>query len=269
LRDQFSGKTVIVTGGGGGIGAGIARAFVEHGATVVIFENSASGAQEASKLLKGNGQVFKLDVSDCDAVEKACQKICEERDGIDILVNNAGITLGKSLNTLTIEQWRKVIDVNLTGPFNCIKAVIPSMRARNAGAIVNISSLAGIKIAFNSGANYTAAKAGLLGLTRQAAMELARYNIRVNAVCPGFVLTPHVLEEASEDELPGFLEMIPLGRMATPDDVAGAVMFLSGSSSELCTGIELVIDGGLNLSFGGRYAEYFERREGLPKKRKL
>src|SRR5206468_11079630 len=184
MPEDFAGKIALVTGGGSGIGAATCRAFTAAGAQVAILDRNASAAEAvAAEITRGNGHAaaYGLDVADRDAFAR----LTEAWGGIDILVNGAGTTVRRMIGEMSAEDWERVIAVNLTGAFNGIQAVLPHMRARGGGAIVNIASIAGQRISFGGTANYSASKAGLLGLTRHAAYELAPDGIRVNAVRPG------------------------------------------------------------------------------------
>jgi NAD(P)-dependent dehydrogenase (short-subunit alcohol dehydrogenase family) len=177
-----------------------------------------------------------------------------------VLVNSAGTITRQTIAAMPIADWDRVIAVNLRGPFNGTQAVIPHMRKRGGGAIVNIASVAGRRISFGGGANYSASKAGLLGFTRHAAYELAPDKIRVNAVCPGPTATAF-----GGGQLPSAqrkterARKIPLGRMVEPEDIADAVLFLTSDMSRMCTGIALDVDGGVLISNDIPYEEYFAR----------
>src|SRR5215831_13342822 len=188
MAEDFSGKIALVTGGGNGIGAATCRAFAAAGARVAVLDRDAAAAERVAAEITGrNGSAvaYPIDVADRDAFARLTEGITEALGGIDILVNGAGTTVRRMIDEMRAEDWDRVIAVNLTDAFNGIRAVLPHMRARGGGAIVNIASIAGQRISFGGTANYSASKAGLLGLTRHAAYELAPDGIRVNAVCPG------------------------------------------------------------------------------------
>src|SRR5580692_9147288 len=189
---DFSGKTVLVTGGGSGIGAATCRHFAAAGADVHVIDRDGAAAESVAAEIGHNAraQGHALDVSDGPGFAKLAGDIAAAAGGIDVLVNCAGTITQKTLGTMTAAEWQRVIDVNLGGTFNAIQAVLPHMKAKCGGAIVNIASIAGRRISFGGGANYSASKAGVLGLTRHAAYELAPDHIRVNAVCPGPTATP-------------------------------------------------------------------------------
>ena len=188
MTEDFAGKVALVTGGGNGIGAATCRAFAAAGAQVAILDRDATSAERlAAEITSRNGHAaaYEIDVSDRAAFARLTEGITKAWGGIDILVNGAGTTVRRMIPDMSPEDWDRVIAVNLTGAFNGIQAVLPYMRRRGGGAIVNVASIAGQRISFGGTANYSASKAGLLGLTRHAAYELAPEGIRVNAVCPG------------------------------------------------------------------------------------
>ena len=187
MAEGFAGKVAVVTGGGNGIGAATCRAFAAQGARVAVLDRDASAAESVAGGIAdrgGNATAHAVDVADRAAFHVAATKIAEAAGGIDVLVNGAGTTVRQLIRDMRPEDWDRVIAVNLTGAFNGIQAVLPHMR-RRGGAIINVASIAGQRISFGGTANYSASKAGLLGLTRHAAYELAPEGIRVNAVCPG------------------------------------------------------------------------------------
>ena len=175
------------------------------------------------------------------------------------MVNSAGTITHKTLATMSAAEWDRVVSVNPGGTFNGIHAVIPHMRARGGGAVVNIASVAGRCISFGGGSNYSASKAGVLGLTRHAAYELAPDKIRVNAVCPGLTATPFAGAAPTPEQKAQRAKKIPLGRMVEPEDIADAVLFLAGPGASMCTGIALDVDGGVLISNDIPYEDYFRR----------
>ena len=187
MPNEFAGRVALVTGGGNGIGAATCRGFAAAGARVAVLDRAAEAAERVAKEIAGRGghaTAHAVDVADRGAFAAAATEIAGAVGGIDILVNGAGTTVRRMIPDMSPEDWDRVIAVNLTGAFNGIQAVLPHMR-RRGGAIVNVASIAGQRISFGGTANYSASKAGLLGLTRHAAYELAPEGIRVNAVCPG------------------------------------------------------------------------------------
>jgi NAD(P)-dependent dehydrogenase (short-subunit alcohol dehydrogenase family) len=263
MTEDFSGKIALVTGGGNGIGAATCRAFAAAGARVAVLDRDAAAAERVAAQITGrNGHAtaYALDVSDRDTFARLSEGITEAWGGIDILVNGAGTTVRRMIGEMRAEDWDRVIAVNLTGAFNGIQAVLPHMRARGGGAIVNIASIAGQRISFGGTANYSASKAGLLGLTRHAAYELAPDGIRVNAVCPGPTATGFGGAIPTEESKAVRARKIPLGRMCEPEDIADPILFLAGDGACMITGVALTVDGGVLVKNDTSYEEYFRPR---------
>jgi 3-oxoacyl-[acyl-carrier protein] reductase len=258
---DFSAKTVLVTGGGSGIGAATCRQFAMAGANVCVIDRDGAAAERVAAEIGHNAKAaaHKLDVSDSAGWVKLASEIAASAGGIDVLVNCAGTITQKTLATMSTEEWDRVLDVNLGGTFNGIHAVIPHMRAKGGGAIVNIASVAGRRISFGGGANYSASKAGVLGLTRHAAYELAPDQIRVNAVCPGPTATPFSGAAPTPEQKTQRAKKIPLGRMVEPEDIADAVLFLAGDGAKMVTGIAFDVDGGVLISNDIPYEDYFAK----------
>lgn len=265
MSGRFEGKVAVVTGGASGIGAATGTALAAAGAALAVFDADGEAAKrQATRLGQAGARVrcFATDVTDRAGIDRALAATADAFGGIDILVNNAGIGTVNTIDAMPVEDWTRVIEVNLTGPFHCIQAVIPFMRARGGGAIVNVASLAARRISYHGGANYTASKAGLLGLTRHAAFELAADAIRVNAVCPGPVLTPMVTATTNAAERAATAGLVPLGDWVKPEQVADMILFLAGPEAAMCTGASFDIDGGMGVSNGTRYRDYMARRRG-------
>jgi 3-oxoacyl-[acyl-carrier protein] reductase len=263
MVDDFTGKVALVTGGGNGIGAATCRAFAAAGARVVVLDRDAAAAERVAAEITGrNGkaEAHGLDVTDRDGFERLAAGVTEAEGGIDILVNGAGVTIRRMIGEMGAEDWDRVIAVNLTGAFNGIRAVLPHMRSRGGGAIVNIASIAGLRISFGGTTNYSASKAGLLGLTRHAAYELAPDHIRVNAVCPGATATAFGGAMPTEESKAKRARKIPLGRMCEPEDIADPILFLASDSARMITGVALTVDGGLLIKNDTPYEEYFRPR---------
>ena len=241
----LDGQTALVTGASRGIGKAIAMALGEIGAEVVInYSNSEEKAEEVVSLIRSmNSKAYSLqaNVSEEDSVNQLIDDVLQRSGQIDILVNNAGITKDGLLMRMKKDQWQEVINLNLTGAFLCTRAVSKSMIKRKKGRIINISSVVGLM--GNGGqANYAAAKAGLIGLTKSTAKEFASRGITVNSVAPGFISTDMTKELNAEK----ILSAIPLGKFGTPEHVAGAVRFLaSDPAAEYITGQVLQVDGGM------------------------
>jgi 3-oxoacyl-[acyl-carrier protein] reductase len=260
MTTDLTGKIALVTGGGNGIGAASSRALALAGARVAVIDRDGEAAARVAAEIGSVATGHALDVSDGDAFKRLAADIAAQTGGIDILVNSAGTITRQTIAAMPAADWDRVIAVNLRGPFNGTQAVIPHMRKRGGGTIVNIASVAGRRISFGGGANYSASKAGLLGFTRHAAYELAPDNIRVNAVCPGPTATGFGGGQVpSAERKAERAKKIPLGRMVEPDDIADAVLFLASDQSRMCTGIALDVDGGVLISNDIPYEEYFAR----------
>ncbi|MDV3125786.1 SDR family oxidoreductase [Mycobacterium sp. 21AC1] len=263
---SFGGRTAIVTGAAGGIGNAIAGAFAAQGATVVIADLDGRAAERSAQQLAATGadvRGFATDVSDSRQVHSLTEFATSLRGSVDILVNNAAITTTEIIEDIDESAWRRVLDVNLTGPFLCAKAVLPQMRRQRYGKIVNIASVAAKRISFNSGASYTASKAGLVAFTRHLAYEAAPDGINVNAVCPGPVLTPMMESVSDSTALAQRRNEIPAGRISVPDDQAGVVLFLASDAASMVHGQAVDVDGGALLGWTDT-ASYFVRR-GAPR----
>lgn len=243
---KLKGKVAIVTGGAQGIGKAIAKHLAEEGACVAIVDLNEDVAQATAEEFKNAGLeacAFAANVADPEAVKTFVKAVNDECGGIDILINNAGITRDGLIMRMKEQDWDLVMDVNLKGTFNCIKEVFRPMSKRGGGKIVNIASVVGVM--GNAGqANYSASKAGVIGLTKSTAKEYAARNINVNAVAPGFIET-EMTEVLSEEARANFLVNTPLKRAGTPLDVARVVAFLSSEDSSYVTGQTINIDGGL------------------------
>jgi len=258
-RPIFEGKCAVVTGGASGIGAASAKALADHGAAVAVFDLDGEQAKEVADQLDG-GRAYQVDVSDVDAVTDAFAAQDVDFGRLDILVNCAGIGTTNTIMNMPLDDWRRVIDINLSGPFYCLKGALPALR-KNGGSVINIASIAGKRISYHGGVNYTASKSGLLGLTRHAAFELAQFDIRVNAICPGPVLTPMVEQVTSEAERAKTAGLMPLGDWVMPHDVADMVVFLAGPGASMCTGSSFDVDGGMLVSNGTSYDAYMAHRQ--------
>ena len=240
-------KTAVVTGGSRGIGRAIAVSLAAEGAKVAVkYAGNAAAAEETLSLIKeqgGEAVAMQCDVADDAAVSDMINAVKEQFGSVDILVNNAGITRDGLLMRMKEGDWQTVLDTNLTGVFHCTKAVTKLMMKQRSGAIINITSVVGQT--GNAGqANYAAAKAGMIGFTKSVAKELASRGIRVNAVAPGCIDTDMtaVLSDAVKEDM---LKSIPLGRVAQPEEVAKAVVFLASDNASYITGQVLNVDGGM------------------------
>jgi 3-oxoacyl-[acyl-carrier protein] reductase len=245
--NNLKGKVAVVTGGGRGIGAAIARKLAGEGADIVVNDIAAGEAGDqliADLRAGGNKAVFiAADISKAADAKRLIEESITGMGRIDILVNNAGITRDNLIMRMSEEEWDSVIAVNLKGTFNCIQAVTRPMLKQRSGAIVNLASVVGL--AGNPGqANYSASKAGVIGLTKTAAKELASRGIRVNAVAPGFIETD-MTKKLPEEYSAKLKEAIPLGIFGKPENVADVVAFLAGDDAAYVTGEIIKIDGGL------------------------
>lgn len=246
---RLSGQRALVTGASRGIGRAVALRLAAEGASVALNYNSgqeeAEGAAAEITATGGSAVTLQGDVADATQAEALVDAAAEALGGLDILVNNAGITRDNLLMRLSEDDWDAVIDTNLKGAFLCTKAAIRPMLRQRSGRIVNMSSV--VAITGNPGqANYTAAKAGLIGFTRTVAREVASRGITVNAIAPGFIAT-QMVDSIPEDLQAQIRERIPLGAFGTPEDVAGCVAFLVSADAAYITGQVLSIDGGLGL----------------------
>ncbi|WP_075617526.1 3-oxoacyl-[acyl-carrier-protein] reductase [Paenisporosarcina indica] len=244
---KLNGKTAIVTGASRGIGAEIAKYLAKEGARVIVnYSGSQSKAEEVVKEIEafgGEALAVQASVSDADSVTALISATMEHFGSIDILVNNAGITRDNLIMRMKENEWDDVINTNLKGVFLCTKAVTRQMMKQRAGRIVNIASIVGVS--GNAGqANYVAAKAGVIGLTKTTAKELASRNINVNAIAPGFIST-EMTADLPEEVKAQMLTQIPLAKLGNPEDVAKAVIFLASDDSNYITGQTLHVDGGM------------------------
>lgn len=246
---RFENKIVLVTGAGRGIGASIAKRFASEGAEVIV--NYSGNDEAAQKTVDeitaagGQAQKYKCSVNDSESVKVMIDEIIKEFGRIDILVNNAGITKDGLMLRMTDEDFDRVIDVNLKGTFNCTKYVSKYMLKQKSGKIINISSVVGLS--GNAGqVNYSASKAGIIGITKSAAKELSSRGITVNAVAPGYVDTDmtKVLSDNIRNEI---LKNIPLQRMGNVEDISNCVAFLASEDASYITGQVISVDGGMHI----------------------
>lgn len=258
------GKVALITGAAGGIGSATARMFRAQGARVALFDRDGEGAQRLAAELAGDeaGAIGgAMDVRSLEDYEAAVARCEQELGGLDFIVNVAGGGSRQTLATMTPADWHAIVDLNLTGPFNSIKAGVPALRRRGGGAIVTVASLASIRMSMNNGISYTSAKSGVLGLTRHAAYELGRDNIRVNAVLPGPVLTPQMKAKISQETLERVPRELPLGRWVQAEEVAAPILFFCSPMANACTGTHVVIDCGLHIGATSSREEYDRTRD--------
>lgn len=252
----LQGKIALVTGSGRGIGRAIALALAREGVDIAVNcrVNKAS-AEETAREIRALGRratVIVTDITNETEVNNMVTQIVKEWGTIDILVNNAGVSFVALVEDMDKKDWDRILDIMAGGTFLCSKAVIPIMKKQRSGKIINISSVAGERTTQNASANYVAAKAAILGFTRQLAYELGPYHINVNAVCPWTVVTPLSLSQVGREELERIRQGIPMGDYPKPEDVADAVVFLASDRARLITGYSIRIDGGMCLPVGTR-----------------
>src|SRR5438552_8883788 len=244
---RFADQVTVVTGAGRGIGQAIATRLASNGARVACVSRSEENAERTGDELNAahadSAKAYAVDVADHAAVQEIGSKILEDFGKIDILVNNAGVTRDGLSMRMSIDDWDTVINTNLRGAFNFVQAVQRAMIKQHSGRIINISSVIGL-IGNAGQTNYAASKAGLIGLTKSLARELASRNITVNAVAPGFIVTD-MTNALSEEVQKNIINRIPLGRVGEPEDVANAVAFLASAQASYITGQVLCIDGGM------------------------
>lgn len=245
---RLENKVAVITGGAQGIGKAAVKRFVEEGAVVIIWdvnEEKATSTINELKNISNKISFQQVDVTKLESVTEAAKQIVDKFQKIDILINNAGITRDASFLKMTSEQWQQVIDVNLTGVFNCTKAIAPYMVEKLYGKIVNTSSVVGLYGNFGQ-TNYVATKSGIIGMTKVWARELGRKGINVNAVAPGFIAT-EMVATVPEKVLEMLKEKTPLGKLGDPEDIANAYLFLSSDEAKFINGAVLSVDGGLVL----------------------
>ncbi|MBS0655440.1 MAG: SDR family oxidoreductase [Verrucomicrobia bacterium] len=243
---RFKDAVVVVTGASRGIGKGIAESFAREGAkAALVGRDEGLLAAVCAEISASGGEAFAIhaDVSKQQEMEKMAQSVLSRYGKIDILCHNAGIYPCSRLESMSLGEWQKVIDINLTGTFLAVKACIPWMKQAKMGKIVITSSISGPTTAFPGFAHYAASKAGVNGFVRTCAVELAKYNINVNAVEPGTIINESV-EALGEEHVSNMVRAVPLGRLGTCQDVAAAIMFLASPEASYITGQSIIIDGG-------------------------
>ncbi len=239
---NYKDQVILITGGAAGIGKATAQAFNKLGGTVVIWDlNEEAGKELVNEF--GSGKFQKVDVTNFNEVGEAVEEIIKEYGRLDVLINNAGITMDKTLKKMDPKTWQKVIDVNLTGVFNCTRQAVPHMLEAQQGVILNASSVVGLYGNFGQ-TNYVATKSGVIGMTKTWARELGGKGIRVNAVAPGFIAT-EMVQQMPEKVIDHMVSKTPLGRMGKPEDIANAYTFLASEQAAFITGTVLSVDGGI------------------------
>lgn len=244
---NFNGKTVLITGATGGIGKGICKLFQKQGAQLAIVGRDAAKLEEFRKteLPAGDVKIYAVDLSDENNIAGLAAKVEEDCGKIDILINNAGITKDNLSLKISTESWHKVLDTNLTSSFLLSKAVLPIMLKRRYGRIINMTSIVGV-IGNAGQSNYAASKAGLIGMSKSMALEVASRGITINCLAPGFIKTPmtDVLPDKAKERL---LEDIPMSKMGTPEDIANAAVFLASDEAGYITGQTIHVNGGMAM----------------------
>jgi 3-oxoacyl-[acyl-carrier protein] reductase len=246
MNNQLLNKVAFITGGGSWIGKEIAKVFSHEGATIFIIGRDEKKLIQTAKEIEEMGGTVSYavaDISNENSIQSAVADVLSTYGKIDILVQNAGIYPSTMLETMTLQNWQQVIDINLTGTFIVLKSVAEIIKKQKNGRVIFISSIAGDEVGYPGYAHYTASKSGMNGLMRTAALELAKYHITVNSIDPGNILNQEVfpVSKADMDEM---IKAIPIGRAGQPIDVANLALFLASDKSEFITGQNIVIDGG-------------------------
>ncbi len=245
---RLENKIAVITGAADGIGRAGAKKFAAEGAHVVIWDLNEEKGMETLKQIEsagGKASFAKVNTASMNEVKEAAKNIMEAHSRIDILVNNAGITRDASLKKMTEEQWQQVIDVNLTGVFNCTKVISGYMSEAKYGRIINTSSVVALYGNFGQ-TNYVATKSGIIGMTKTWGKELGRKGITVNAVAPGFIMT-EMVKKMPEDILKKMEGNVPLGHLGAPEDIANAYLFLASDEARYVNGAVLSVDGGMTV----------------------
>lgn len=242
---ELNGKTALVTGATGGLGGAIARALHRQGATVAISGTRREALDQLAAELKERVHVLPCDLSDKDQVEALVPQAEEKMEKLDILVANAGITRDNLFVQLRDEDWDVVINVNLTATFRLARAAMKTMMRRRYGRIIGITSVVGVTGNPGQG-NYTAAKAGMIGMMKSLAKEYARRGVTANCVAPGFIATP-MTDKLNDKQREAIMAMVPANRLGTPDDIAGAVVYLASDEASYVTGQTLHVNGGMAM----------------------
>jgi NAD(P)-dependent dehydrogenase (short-subunit alcohol dehydrogenase family) len=238
----LSGKRVLITGGAGGIGRATAKRFIEEGARVAVFDRDETANQRLIEALPEIKVCLAIHLTDPNSVRDAFLELDQQFGGLDVLINNAGISIRHSFMEITLEEWRAVIDTNLSGVFYVAQEAARRMLANGSGVILNMGSTNGLT-GYHYYADYNASKAGVIELTRSMALELGP-NIRVNAICPGFIMTPMQEAEYTPEMRRAFEVKVPLQKLGKPEDVAALFAFLASDDAAFISGQHFVIDGG-------------------------
>ena len=246
--NRLENKVAVITGGADGLGRAASIKFAAEGAQVIIWDmNEEKSHVTLAEITAEGGKAFftKVNTASYSEVEAATQDAISRFGRIDILINNAGITRDASIKKMTPEMWQQVIDVNLTGVFNCAKCISAGMVEKGYGRIINTSSVVALYGNFGQ-SNYVATKAGVIGLTKTLARELGRKGVNVNAVAPGFIAT-EMVKKMPENILKAMEDKVPLGRLGIPEDIASAYLFLASDEAAYINGATLSVDGGITI----------------------
>jgi len=274
METGLKGKIALVTGCGSGIGKAIALGLAKEGVDIAVNDvnqQNAEGTAAEVRTLGSRAMVVLANVADESEVKKMANRITMAWGGIDILVNNAGATSHLLIEDMDKEEWDRVLSINLDGAFNCSKAVIPSMKQRGGGRIINIVSYSGERMTMIGGVSYTSSKSGIWGLTRQLSYELGPYQITVNGISPGNVITPMLRSGTTPERLEEMKKWYPLRDLPTVEDIADAAVFLASSRARMITGINLAVDGGITIpiAIGVDWDTYIRvKKEEAEKKKK-
>ncbi|GAA0892891.1 3-oxoacyl-[acyl-carrier-protein] reductase [Fulvivirga kasyanovii] len=245
---RFKDKVIVITGGASGIGKSAVSRFLRDGATVVIWDVNEAQGQDTLSEVRSNGSIadfMKVNTTNPEEVEQATLATIQKFGQIDVLINNAGITRDATIKKITYNEWQQVIDVNLTGVFNCTRSVIPQMIDKGYGRIINTSSVVGLYGNFGQ-VNYAATKSGVIGMTKTLAKELGKHNITVNAVAPGFIAT-EMVKTIPEKVINLMIDKTPLKRLGTPEDVANTYAFLASDEAAFISGAVISVDGAVTI----------------------
>lgn len=257
MKIDFSRKTVVITGAGGAIGSAISKEFAKNGANIAVCDINEKLGRETAKSINeagGKANYFAMDVSNDSSIRSAINQIADTYGMIDILINNAGVNVGpndrKPIHEFSDEKWDWILSIDLDGVYHCSKAAIPHMSKRGSGTIINISSVVG-QIPFRNQCAFTAAKAGVINLSKAMALELAPENIRVNVIAPGSIIMEgtKALFYADKEKAEAMLSHIPQHRAGAPEDIANAALFLASKEAGYITGNVLTVDGGWSCGF--------------------
>ena len=245
MADRFAGKVAVITGAGVGIGRAIAEAFVAEGASVAVVDRDGAAADAVADAIgRERALAVTTDITSQAETRAMAATVADHFGRLDVLVNNAGVRFIAPFAEMSLETWQSTLDVNLTGSFLCIQAVLPTMLGQGRGKVVNVASTTGI-LALTKRSAYAASKAGIIGLTKSLAYELSAQGIWVNAVAPGPTETPMNARYFDDEEMRGILRKeIPLGRWGQPHEIAAAILFLASDESDYVCGAVLEVDGG-------------------------